>query len=138
MEAIGLPHAWVEVTKLLYHGNLQIVGNSGINKFIASTGTRRGCQLSPLLFAVVAELLLRMLQQRFPSAMARAFADDTAMVNPGVFCDQRVVFDTFADDAGRDAHLTGKVAAALMDYAPVILEGFEASAIQKIYILTSK
>jgi quinol monooxygenase YgiN len=48
------------------------------------------------------------------------------------------IFDTFADDAGRDAHLTGKVAAALMDYAPVVLEGFEASAIQKINILTSK
>lgn len=48
------------------------------------------------------------------------------------------IFDTFTEDAGRDAHLTGKVAAALMENAPVILEGFEASAIQKIDILTSK
>ncbi|WP_304141291.1 putative quinol monooxygenase [Mesoflavibacter zeaxanthinifaciens] len=48
------------------------------------------------------------------------------------------IFDTFADDAGRDAHLTGKVAAALMENAPVILEGFDASAIQKINILASK
>ncbi|WP_226294104.1 hypothetical protein [Aquimarina algicola] len=48
------------------------------------------------------------------------------------------IFDTFADDSGRDAHLTGKVAAALMKNAPVLLEGFEASAIQKIDIIASK
>ncbi|WP_051568600.1 putative quinol monooxygenase [Crocinitomix catalasitica] len=48
------------------------------------------------------------------------------------------IFDTFADDSGRDEHLTGKVAAALMENAPIILEGFEASAIQKIDILASK
>ncbi len=48
------------------------------------------------------------------------------------------IFDTFAGDSGRDAHLTGKVAAALMENAPVLLDGFEASAIQKIDILASK
>ncbi|MEL6557868.1 MAG: hypothetical protein AAFQ94_06755 [Bacteroidota bacterium] len=48
------------------------------------------------------------------------------------------IFDTFAAEEGRDAHLTGKVAAALMENAPTILEGFEASAIQKIDILASK
>lgn len=48
------------------------------------------------------------------------------------------IFDTFADDEGRNAHLNGKVAAALMQNAPVILDGFEASAIQKIDILASK
>lgn len=48
------------------------------------------------------------------------------------------IFDTFTEDSGRDEHLTGKVAAALMENAPIILEGFEASAIQKIDILASK
>ncbi len=48
------------------------------------------------------------------------------------------IIDTFADYSGRDAHLTGKVAAALMENAPVLLDGFEASAIQKIDILASK
>ena len=48
------------------------------------------------------------------------------------------IFDTFADDKGRDAHLTGKVAMALMENAPTILKGFEASAIKKIDILASK
>ncbi|WP_211482385.1 putative quinol monooxygenase [Aquimarina amphilecti] len=48
------------------------------------------------------------------------------------------IFDTFTDDSGRDAHLTGKVTAGLMENAPVLLDGFEASAIQKIDILASK
>jgi len=48
------------------------------------------------------------------------------------------IFDTFTEDAGRNAHLSGKVAAALMENAPVILESFEGSAIQTIDILASK
>lgn len=52
--------------------------------------------------------------------------------------DTYAIFDTFADDEGRSSHLTGKIAAALMENAPVILEGFEASAIQTIDILASK
>jgi quinol monooxygenase YgiN len=31
------------------------------------------------------------------------------------------IFDTFADDAGRQAHLAGRVAAALMENAPALL-----------------
>lgn len=48
------------------------------------------------------------------------------------------IFDTFSDDSGRNVHLTGKVAAGLMGNAPVILEDFKVSAIQKIDILTYK
>lgn len=48
------------------------------------------------------------------------------------------IFDTFSDDSGRDAHLNGQVASALMENAPLILEGFEAQAIQTIDILASK
>lgn len=48
------------------------------------------------------------------------------------------IFDTFADDAGRDTHLNGQVASALMESAPIILEGFESAAIQSIDILASK
>ena len=48
------------------------------------------------------------------------------------------IFDTFSEDQGRDAHLTGDIAAALMQNAPQILDGFEPSAIKKIAILASK
>ncbi len=52
--------------------------------------------------------------------------------------DTYAIFDTFAKDAGRNAHLNGEVAAALMENAPLILEGFDADAIQRIDILASK
>src|ERR1700681_2592194 len=46
------------------------------------------------------------------------------------------IFDTFDDEAGRDAHLNGKVAAALMAKAADLLA--KPPAIHKIAILADK
>jgi quinol monooxygenase YgiN len=46
------------------------------------------------------------------------------------------IFDTFAADSGRDAHLSGKVAAALMAKAPELLA--EAPSIKKVDLLAVK
>ena len=46
------------------------------------------------------------------------------------------IFDTFAGEPGREAHLSGKVAAALMAKAPELLA--EAPSIQKIDLLAVK
>jgi quinol monooxygenase YgiN len=46
------------------------------------------------------------------------------------------IFDTFSDDQGRDAHLAGKVAAALMQQAPHLLA--TAPTIEKTEILAAK
>lgn len=46
------------------------------------------------------------------------------------------IFDTFDDEAGRDAHLNGKVAAALMAQAPELFA--EAPSIHKLDILAAK
>ena len=46
------------------------------------------------------------------------------------------IFDTFDDEAGRDAHLNGKVAAALMAKAGELL--VKPPAIHKIAILADK
>ena len=46
------------------------------------------------------------------------------------------IFDVFPDDAGRDAHLSGKVAEALMAQAPDLFSG--APDIQKIAVQASK
>jgi quinol monooxygenase YgiN len=46
------------------------------------------------------------------------------------------IFDTFDDEAGREAHLNGRVAAALMAKAADLLA--KPPAIHKIDILTSK
>ena len=46
------------------------------------------------------------------------------------------IFDTFPDDAGRDAHLAGRVAAALMAKAPELLA--KAPVIEKVDVLAAK
>lgn len=46
------------------------------------------------------------------------------------------IFDTFPDEAGRNAHLAGKVAEALMANAPELLAS--DPVIEKIEILASK
>src|SRR5580692_2215499 len=48
------------------------------------------------------------------------------------------IFDTFDDEAGRDAHLNGKVAAALMEKAKAGDLFAEMPAIHKIGILADK
>ena len=46
------------------------------------------------------------------------------------------IFDTFPDEAGRQAHLAGRVAAALMAQAPELLAS--APSIEKVEILAAK
>ena len=49
------------------------------------------------------------------------------------------IYDTFADEAGRQAHLSGGVAKALMANAEALLEDFDAAtAIRPITILAVK
>ncbi len=46
------------------------------------------------------------------------------------------IFDAFADDSGRQAHLSGAVAAALMERAPELFSG--APSITEVDVLASK
>jgi quinol monooxygenase YgiN len=46
------------------------------------------------------------------------------------------IFDAFADEAGRQAHLSGKVAAALMAKAPELLA--TTPVIEKVDVLAAK
>lgn len=46
------------------------------------------------------------------------------------------IFDVFPDDAGRDAHLSGRVAEALMAQAPDLFSG--SPQIQKVDVQASK
>jgi quinol monooxygenase YgiN len=46
------------------------------------------------------------------------------------------IFDVFLDEVGRQAHLTGKVAAALMEKAPELFE--QPPSIEKIDIVADK
>jgi quinol monooxygenase YgiN len=53
-------------------------------------------------------------------------------LSPSVFG----IFDAFADDAGRDAHLSGPIAAALMAKAADLLA--EPPTIEKVDVLAAK
>lgn len=46
------------------------------------------------------------------------------------------IFDAFPDDPARQAHLTGKIAAALMEKAPHLLA--KAPVIEKVDVLAAK
>ena len=68
--------------RVLYTNNRCYIATNGtrMNGFGLEAGIRQGCPLSPLLFAVLADLILRRLQRFFPTALIRAYADDIAMV----------------------------------------------------------
>jgi quinol monooxygenase YgiN len=51
---------------------------------------------------------------------------------PGVFA----IFDAFRDEAGRQAHLAGPIAKALMEQAPQLLAS--APAIERVEVLHAK
>ena len=46
------------------------------------------------------------------------------------------IFDAFPDESGRDAHLAGQIAAALMEQAPELLA--QAPSIEKADVLAEK
>ncbi len=66
----------------LYHDSkckISIKGQT-FEGFRLEAGVRQGCPLSPLIYAVVAESLLDMIELEIPGTFVRAYADDTALV----------------------------------------------------------
>ena len=83
LEGIGLPPEQLRVLRTLYldgHCVISAGGNTWPG-FPMTSGIRQGCPLSPLLFAVVMDLLLRRLTTHLPGQHThRAFADDVGLV----------------------------------------------------------
>ena len=72
----------LNIIKGLYHECSCMIKVKGqmFAGFPMENGVKQGCPLSPLLFVLAADFLLRKLHRHFPECTMAAFADDTAMV----------------------------------------------------------
>ena len=73
------------------------LGSVYIDGFDISAGIRPGCPLSPLLFVLVIDLVLRRIQRLLPTAVIKAFADDIALVVDNVGIALGVLQDIFRE-----------------------------------------
>ena len=82
LEHIGTSPHFLNSFKCVYRGNFQQVVLRGRRSklFPLNSGIRQGCPLSPLLFAVVIDIFLRMLHRTHLNMTMRAFADDIGMI----------------------------------------------------------
>ena len=84
LEHLGLPQWFLRFFTALYHGNRcdLVVGGARHAGFSLQAGIRQGCPLSPLVFSLAADLLLRRLRRLSPDSLVRAYADDLTVVLP--------------------------------------------------------
>ena len=105
LEHLGIPASFRHLVKALYEGNGCTIATAGgsFAGFSIRAGIRQGCPLSPLLFAVCGDLLVRRLRSACPESLVRAYADDLAVVTRkwrAMLTAARPVFDDFAAASG--------------------------------------
>jgi len=99
LRAAGLSPWLIDFVRSLYvaNGATLVVAGSRHAGFALQAGIRQGCPLSPILFAVAMDVLLRRLGRVAPDARTRAFADDVGAMAPDLFWDVRTFGAQFAD-----------------------------------------
>ena len=99
LKHLGLPQHCMNLVQALYDSNRCVISCKGglYDGFPLSAGIRQGCPLSPLLFVVTVDMLLRELESLVPDALIRAFADDTAMVVRSMFLKGSAIISTFKE-----------------------------------------
>ena len=99
LTTLGVPPNAMNMIQALYHNNKCLIQTNGaqIDGFKMSTGVRQGCPLSPLLYAICAEILIERIRMEIPSAIVRAYADDTAVLLQDLQRDAPTLAKIFAD-----------------------------------------
>ena len=80
LQRSGVPRKMRNAFRALYHENkckISLKGGS-FGGFSMTSGVRQGCPLSPLIYALIAEDLLDVLEDKIPGVFIRAYADDAA------------------------------------------------------------
>ena len=110
LRGIGIPAGWLSAVGPFYFNNHCSIKLKGrvFDGFAMSSGVRQGCPLSPLLFVLAADVLLRRLESQFPMCTTRAFADDIVMIVTDVWKLAGGILHTFREFAslsGMNLHL---------------------------------
>ena len=105
LSRIGVPECARQVVTWLYDDDKCLLSLRGAlhPRFAMTAGVRQGCPLSPLLYAVISDILLARILEECPDMCVRAYADDTAVVTSDFWRDAprlRRVFDEFAKLSG--------------------------------------
>ena len=99
---LGRPVRQLRFIEMIYDRTIVKLKLAGVvgDYFAMNRGIRQGCPLSPLIFAVVVNILLRKLANILQTkGLTRAFADDTAMVLRNLFMSFSTVAHIFDDYA---------------------------------------
>jgi hypothetical protein len=102
---LHLPRQVQNVIKNLYEGHSCNLCFGGMQEpgFQIGAGIRQGCPLSPLLFALVVDIVLRRIKAKVPNVKVFAFADDVALILEDVGRDLGIlqgIFDDLEEVAG--------------------------------------
>jgi len=120
---LGLPAAVQNLVRALYLGHGCKVAQQGSlsEAFAVEAGIRQGCPLSPLLFALAIEPLLRRLQAVDPELLVCAYADDIGAVSEdlfGLLIAAAPIFGAFGRASGLHLNLSKTVIVPLGEASP--------------------